>query len=155
MNAAARIAGWWRHLGGSAAGRSIFARLLRIAIPYTGTIRPRVLELRPGYARVRLRERRALRNHLGSVHAVALTNLGEVASGLALVPWLADARGIVVQLTTDYHHKARGSLIAEAHCEIPIVTATMDHETSAHIMNAAGEIVATVTARWRLAPLES
>ena len=154
MNAAARIAVWWRRLGATASGRMLFARLLRIMIPYTGTVRPHVLALRPGFARVRMRDRRAVRNHLGSIHAVALTNLGELASGLALVPWLQDARGIVVQLTTDYHHKARGVLTAEGTCDVPLVRDVMEYRTHARITDEAGEVVATVTALWRLAPLE-
>jgi acyl-coenzyme A thioesterase PaaI-like protein len=152
MSAAGRIAGWWRRLGGSVAGRVTFARLLRVAIPYTGTVRPHVLELRPGYARVSMRDRRRVRNHLGSVHAVALTNLGELASGLALVPWLDGARGIVVALTTTYERKARGPLVAEASCTIPVVTGPVEHETSAYIRDRDGAVVAVVTARWRLAP---
>lgn len=154
MNAAARIAVWWRRLGATAAGRMLFARLLRIMIPYTGTVRPYVVALRPGLARVEMRDRRAVRNHLGSVHAVALSNLGELASGLALVPWLQDARGIVVQLTTEYHHKARGRLTAEGTCAVPIVREAMEHRTEARITDETGEVVATVTALWRLAPLD-
>ncbi len=152
--AAGRIAGWWRRLGGSAAGRTLFARLLRTAIPYTGTIRPHVESLGPGHAHVRLRDRRRVRNHLGSIHAVALTNLGELASGLALVPWLPAARGIVIELRTTYHHKARGTLHALADCILPDVTEPMDWTTTARIVDEAGVVVAEVTARWRLAPLE-
>ncbi len=154
MSAAGRIAEWWSRLSGSRAGRSTFARLIAVAIPYSGTIRPYVLELTRGHARVLLRDRRRVRNHLGSVHAVALTNLGELTSGLALVPWLDNARGIVVQLTTTYHKKARGTLTAEARCEVPAVSAAMEQETRAEIRDAAGDVVAVVTAHWRLAPLE-
>jgi acyl-coenzyme A thioesterase PaaI-like protein len=153
MNTASAIAVWWTRLGSSRPGRMLFARLLRILIPYTGTVQPHVHVLRPGYARITMRDRRRTRNHLGSVHAVAVTNLGELASGLALVPWLQDARGIVVRLTTEYHHKARGTLLAQGNCEVPVVRETMDYETRAHITDTSGEIVATVTAHWRLAPL--
>lgn len=152
MSAASRIGQWWQRLGGTATGRVVFARLIRSLIPYTGTVRPRVLELRRGYARVQMQDRRQVRNHLGSIHAVALTNLGEVTSGLALVPWLDNARGIVVELSTTYRKKARGTLTAEAHCEVPTVAAVMEQETSARIRDADGDVVAVVTARWRLSP---
>jgi nitronate monooxygenase len=95
-------------LAASPIGRVFFNRILARQNPYTAGIGAKVVELRPGYAKFTLKDRKKIRNHLNSIHAVALTNLGEMTSGLALNVGLpANVRCIVTQITTEYLKKAR------------------------------------------------
>lgn len=149
-----RVQRLWRRLSPLPGGRRLFSRALGFMIPYSGSIGATVVELEPGRVRIRLRDRRGVRNHLGSVHAIALANLGELASGLALVGALGpEARGILTGLDVRYHKKARGTLEALATCRVPTVTAAMDRTVEAEIRDEADDLVATVTAHWRLGPV--
>jgi uncharacterized protein (TIGR00369 family) len=101
-------------------GTALFSRLVGQAAPYTGSMGARVEEVREGYARVKLRDRRAVRNHLNCIHAVALANLAELTGNLALAYSLpSDARFIVAGMNIEYLHKARGTITAETHCPVP------------------------------------
>ena len=46
-------------------GRWLFSRLFSHKAPYFATVRPSFTELRPGYARLTIRKRRRVHNHLG------------------------------------------------------------------------------------------
>jgi acyl-coenzyme A thioesterase PaaI-like protein len=131
----------------------LFSRMIGFMIPYSGSINPRVLELRPGYAKVQMRDRRAVRNHLHSVHAIALMNLGELTTGLAMTLAMPDgARGIVTGLSMEYLKKARGLLTAE--CTAPAFDASVSgaHDFRADIVDAKGDVVARATAHWLVGP---
>ena len=143
----------WEAWSGRPGGKWIFSKLLGRVVPYTGTIGARVEELRPGYARATLRDRRIVRNHLRSVHAIALMNLAELATGLSLNYALpADARSILKGLSIEYHKKARGTLTAEANAPVLTDNAERDLTVETAIRDEAGEVVATAQAHWRIGP---
>jgi acyl-coenzyme A thioesterase PaaI-like protein len=150
-----RLLDAWKRLQGIPAGKWIFSRLVGWMVPYSGSVRPWIRELRPGYARVEMKDRRAIRNHLNSIHALALANLGELTSGLAMSAALGPTvRGIPTSLSIEFLKKARGTLVAESTVATPAaVKEPVDHEVTASIADLSGEVVARVTVRWRLSPM--
>jgi len=148
-----RVRALWARLRPLPGGRRLFSWLLRWMVPYSGTVRPLVLELEAGFARARIADRRGVRNHLNSVHAIALANVAELVSGLAMTVGLPDGvRGIVTALSIRYLKKARGPLVAEARFTIPAVSVEAEHDFESVVTDAAGDVVARATVTWRLGP---
>ncbi len=153
LDAAALIREGWALLSPRPGGKRLFSLLIGRLAPYSGTIGAEVEALEPGFARVRLEDRRAVRNHLGSVHAIALANLAELATGLAFNAALpAHARAILVSLSIEYRKKARGRLTATCRCPIPATNAREEYEIDGEIRDARGDVVALARARWLLGP---
>lgn len=99
-------------------------------------------------------DRRTVRNHLNSIHAVALVNLAEVVGGLAMLTGLpANLRGIVTGLSIDYKKKARGRLTAEATVQLPPIDGDIELPVQSVVLDAAGDVVAAMTVRWRVGPV--
>ncbi|MGN6252244.1 MAG: hotdog fold domain-containing protein [Marmoricola sp.] len=91
------------------------ARLFDVAFaqmaPYFWTIRPRFTVVEPHHAELVIRKRRAVHNHLGTVHAIALCNGLEAAMGLlaeATVP--DDRRWIPKGMEVAYTAKATSDI---------------------------------------------
>jgi uncharacterized protein (TIGR00369 family) len=143
----------WDRLQGLPAGPRVFSLLMSRTIPYTGSISARVLELRSGYARVAMADRPRLRNHLQSLHAVALANLAEYTGNLALAYSLPDgARFIVKNLSIDYLKKARGCIVAECSCPVPATSETHDYDLQVALQDEQGQTVAKATLNTRVGP---
>jgi acyl-coenzyme A thioesterase PaaI-like protein len=143
----------WDRLQRWPAASRIFSFAIGRMVPYSGTIGARVVALRAGYARVEMRDRRRVRNHLRSIHAIALANLGELCTGLAMSYGLPDAaRGILTGLSVEYVKKARGTLSAECTCAMPDWRVRAEHEVVAEIRDREGDVVARVRGRWLIGP---
>lgn len=144
----------WERLSGLPFGKRLFSWAVGRMAPYTGSVGGVYTDVRPGFARVELRDRKAVRNHLASVHAVALVNLAEMTSGVALMTALPPGvRGIVTGLSIEYLKKARGTLVCTTTAHVPsAVHESITHAVQADIANTAGEIVARCIVHWRLSP---
>jgi len=131
------------------AGNLLFSTLFGRLVPYASTIKPLVVHLERGHARIQMKDRKGVRNHLSSVHAVALLNLGEMTSGLALAYSLPDdGRSILTNLSMEYLKKARGTLTAECQFAVPDFPEKSTHVLEVPIRDEAGEVVAKATATW-------
>jgi acyl-coenzyme A thioesterase PaaI-like protein len=125
----------FRRLGASAPGRWLFSRLVCWRAPYFASIAPCIETLEPGRCVVRMRDRRRVHNHLGTVHAIALCNAAELAGGLATDATLPPAlRWIPKGMSVRYLKKARGTLRATANV-LPI-----DANRGAHEVHALVEV---------------
>ena len=133
----------WNLLGGVPGGKLLFSRLVGKMAPYTGSIDAKVVTLREGHAEVALADKKAVRNHLDCVHAIALANLAEMAGNLALAYSLPDdARFIVAGMSIEYTKKARGTITALSDCPIPRSSKREQFDVPVTMRNAAGEEVA-------------
>lgn len=147
----ANLQKFWRVLKTFPAGKWVFSRMLGWMVPYSGSVGAKVLDLRPGYAKLSLRDRRKVRNHLNSIHAIALANLGELTSGLAMLSYMdTDIRAIITGITIDYYKKARGTLVAECQCEIPRISGDTEYVVQTEIKDLDNDVVCCVSAKWRL-----
>jgi acyl-coenzyme A thioesterase PaaI-like protein len=101
----------WNRLAPCPGGKYLFSKLVDFKAPYFGSVGAVIEVLEPNYARLRLRKRRAVQNHIGTVHVIAILNMLEKAMGVcaeASIP--PGLRWIPKGMTLDYPAKAATDL---------------------------------------------
>jgi hypothetical protein len=96
-------------------GRGAFSLAAALKAPYFLTIAPTVEELRPNYARVRVRKWWGVQNHIKTVHVIAVANGLELAMGVlaeATIP--SHLRWIPKGMELEYVGLATSTLLATA-----------------------------------------
>ena len=135
----------WDTLAKLPFGKTAFSFLVGKAAPYTGNIKARIVEIKPGYAKVELKDRSSVRNHLKSIHAIALANVAELAGNVALSYSLpADARFIVTKMDIKYLKKARGTIFAIGECPIPKTNIRKEYIVPVKIVDAEDDLLCEV-----------
>lgn len=132
----------WRRLEAVPLGKAIFSRIICWKAPYFGSIRPRFEELRPGYSRVSMRKRRAVTNHIGTVHAIAMCNLAELAAGtMTEITIPASMRWLPKGMAVEYLKKAASDV--EAHASVGEIAEGpgRDVPVTVEVKDRAGEVV--------------
>lgn len=88
-------------------GDRLFSLAFALKAPYFGSIRPRFTVIEPNHAELVIPKRRAVHNHIGTVHAIALCNGLEAAMGaLAEATIPAHKRWIPKGMEVSYTAKA-------------------------------------------------
>jgi len=102
-------------------GDRLFSYLVARMAPYFTTIKPRILELKPNYIKVAMKKRRAVENHLGTVHAIASCNLCEFAAGICMEASIpTHRRWIPTGMNVSYLQKAKTDVTAD--CDLSFVS---------------------------------
>ena len=150
----ALIQNFWGKFNKVPGGNKVFSAIVGHFIPYTGSVSPIIQKIESGSASVLLKDKRAIRNHLDCIHAIALANVGEFTTGLCVISQLSEfAKAILVHIEVEYLKKARGDLISETNFKIPPnLSQDTEFKVVAHIKNGHQEVVTKVTATWRVRP---
>ena len=123
-------------------GKRIFSRLVCLKAPYFGTIRPLFRQLRPGCCEIRMKNRRAVRNHIGSVHAIAMCCLAELAAGTMLEVSLPPGmRWIPKGMRVQYLKIARSDLTASCEISLERLDAPQAFPVTVRVVDTGGEEV--------------
>ncbi|MPZ94779.1 MAG: DUF4442 domain-containing protein [Propionibacteriales bacterium] len=133
------VLGLYDLLGRVPKGRTLFSVAFARKAPYFASVKPRFTELRPHRAALVVANRRAVHNHIGTVHAIAVCNGLEAAMGAlaeATIPagrrWLPKAMQVeyVAKATSDITCVAETSEADWTGPDVPVtVTATRDDGT--------------------------
>ena len=133
----------WQRMSKWFCEKWMFSELLCLKAPYFASIRPRFEALRPGYSEVHMTKRRAVLNHIGTMHAIAMCNMAELVGGTvtdATIP--ITHRYIPKGMTVEYLKKAETSLRAIAELEpIPSLDGTVELPVTVNVLDTRDQTV--------------
>lgn len=150
MNAALAA---WNRLESKPLGKALFSRAICFKAPYFATISPRFEELRPGFARVSMKKRRSVTNHIGTVHAIAMCNLAELAAGtLTEISIPESMRWLPKGMTVEYLKKSSGGIHALATLPDVAEGEGRDVPATVEMKDDAGDLVCRATITMWVSP---
>ena len=88
-----------------------FSKGIAQVAPYFSSIDPEIVNYRPRYCELVLKNQPKVHNHLGTIHAIAMCNAAELVAGMATDASIPDgARWIPQGMTVSYLAKAKSDL---------------------------------------------
>lgn len=152
-----RVLELYRNFARYPMGKWLFSRIVCLKAPYFASIAPVFEQLEPGQARVRMKNRRRVRNHLGGVHAIAMCNLCELAAGTmtdASMP--PGMRWIPKAMSVQYLAPARSQLWATARIPGPVVPGdAFELPVTAEVTDSDGKTVMSAIITMWISPKKS
>lgn len=136
-------------------GHWLFSKAVCFKAPYFGSISPVITRLEHSRCEAVIKDRRAVHNHIGTVHAIALCNLAELCAGVMTDASLPnDMRWIPKGMTVAYLKRAKGRMHAVATPMIPIVSsgAGYDLPVNVDVLDTAGDKVFHAEIRMWMSP---
>ena len=96
-------------------GARIFSMMFARKAPYFASIKPLITELEPNFCQLTFKKRKAVENHIGTVHAIAVCNGMEMAMGaLAEASIPKHLRWLPKGMQVNYLAKTNGDVRIEA-----------------------------------------
>jgi len=125
-------------------GKTIFAKLVGLSAPFFSKISPIFIDLRPAYCETQMKDRRSVRNHLGTINAGALCSMAEMTGGLALDSVVPNSmRWIPKTMTVQYVAKASGTITAISQFDPAKSRLSRRNNKSQPLSNSSGATVFT------------
>lgn len=94
-------------------GKKLFGLSVCLNAPYFLSIRPKIIDIKSNYVEIKIKKRKAVTNHINTVHAIAMCNMAEFAGGLMTEVSVKDkSRWIPSGMTVKYLKKAKTDLTA-------------------------------------------
>ncbi|MDO9451985.1 MAG: hotdog fold domain-containing protein [Stagnimonas sp.] len=134
----------WNTLKSKPGGKWLFSQAISRKAPYFATVRPRFEAVESGRAELTAEKRRAVHNHIGTFHAIAICNMAEAAMGIVAEATLpATHRWLPKSMSVRYLKKAETDLRAVATIDPKTVygPAGFDLPVKVDVLDTRGEIV--------------
>ena len=133
----------WEMFSRIPGGKWMFSHLLCLKAPYFASISPRFIELRPGFCEISVKKRRKVLNHIGTIHAIAMCNMVELAGGTMIDVTIPPThRWIPKEMKVKYIAKAETNLRATAKLDpIPVFEDSTEFPITVIVVDVNGECV--------------
>ena len=132
----------WQQASSKPGGKWLFTQAINRRAPYFGSMSPSIEEIAACHAVVTVKHKKKVQNHIGTVHAIALCNMAELAMGMvaeATVP--SHMRWLPKSMTVNYTAKASGKMTATATAVEPKWEGKFDWPVNVSVTDPSGKEV--------------